>query len=155
MSRYAIRTMSMLVVLAVVVLATPSALADPTGAIEGTVIDEVTQKPIADVLVAAYWYCPGQGALLREDFTWTGPDGRYVLDNLPDQDGYYIKFSGGSVGYETEWYDDWHDVDNLVLYMLTKVEVAVGSVISGIDAALAGASAASAAASSSVGCVLG
>ncbi|MEA2024495.1 MAG: S-layer homology domain-containing protein [Actinomycetota bacterium] len=136
MRRYAIRAMFVPAVLAIVALTTPSVLADETGAIEGTVVGEVTGKPIADVLVVAYWYCPVQVALLNQGYRRTGADGRYLIDDLPERDGYYVKFSGERSGYQTEWYDDWHDVDNLMLHMLTSVEVTAGSVVDGIDAAL-------------------
>ena len=107
------------------------------GAIEGTVTDEVTGLPVEGAGVAAYWYCPVQRALIPVTLflKWTDADGRYRLGGL-DDNTYYVAFHGEYAGYESEWYDDWREFDDITLYMMTSIDIVGGATVADIDAAL-------------------
>ena len=107
------------------------------GAIEGTVTDEVTGSPVEGVGVMAYWYCPTRGALIPVSvfLKMTNADGRYRLGGL-DDNTYYVAFHGEYAGYESEWYDNWREFDDITLYMMTSIDIVGGAIVPGIDAAL-------------------
>jgi len=80
------------------------------GIISGTVIDEVTEEPIADALVAAVGltWNHHQHHLFRR-FTHTDENGAYTFENLPTAD---FKLLSVANGYVAEFYDNkyrWHD----------------------------------------------
>jgi hypothetical protein len=98
---------------------------------------EDTGSPIDGVGVAAYWYCPVQGAFIPVNvfLKWTDADGRYRFVGLDDKT-YYVAFHGQYAGYESEWYDDWRDFDDPTLHMMTGVDIFGGATVVGIDASL-------------------
>ena len=100
------------------------------GSISGTVTGEDTGAGLPDICVNVYdydtsWHWMGSG--------YTDSSGKYSVGRLPSGE-YKVEFwdcSSRDPGYPSEWYDDKPDFDRADL-----VHVTVGSVTTGINAAL-------------------
>jgi Carboxypeptidase regulatory-like domain len=98
---------------------TAGSAAAATGKIEGKVIDSVTKLGIDKVEVCAY---------AGEVCDATGPDGKYVIEGLPDEH-YIVEFWAAELGYVRQFFNgvaSFEDADD--------VEVAGGGTVSGVNA---------------------
>ncbi|HEY2746381.1 MAG TPA: carboxypeptidase regulatory-like domain-containing protein [Polyangia bacterium] len=80
--------------LAAAILFSPAAYAATTGAIEGTVIDQATQKPMAGVTITVT-----SPALQGEQTEFTGADGHYIITELPPGE-YLVRFYFANIHVE-------------------------------------------------------
>lgn len=102
---------------------------DPTGSIQGTVVDAVTGAPLAGVCVYVSGEIGGSSAV-------TAADGTYEVTGLPT-DSYLVDFFGRCAGpYAEEFYDSVPFTQGDFLDRVRLVPVIDGQPTRGIDATL-------------------
>jgi hypothetical protein len=103
----------------------------PSGQIAGTVTAAATKVALAGIEVCAYSKFSEIGGEFGERCATTNSSGEYTVSDLPAAD-YTVEFYSLSGTYVTQYYDD-----RSSFLEATKVQLAEGAAVSGIDAAMA------------------